>query len=1129
MADNVVDSVIIEIESTTEKADKGIDKTIEGLTNMKKALNGINTKKLRQEMESFAEFQQKLKSSFQNITVSGNSKELVKQIAQAEAQLDKLLGKENKLMTVSGINENSKQYRSLQYDIAQVCATLDQLYAAMEKINIQKPLNFWEKPGWQENLQNYGTTDTSNLQTINTVKPERYTKEAVSEAAPAEEKAVQSTEKLTGKLQALKIVAQQMKETFSNLRSQFSAGAGSQKFNADMQQMIDGMNQARLVMKQMESGDRAFNSTAYEKAARELAAASAQMKNYKSSLAGATAETNRLKTALLGIGSTIKSAFGKMGPMVASACKTVKAHLSKLGSAFSAFGKTLNSFFRLATFMMFRKIITAVFKNTKEGFDLLARYSASKGTEFNKNVSMLQSSLKTLGNSLIVAFEPVFNVVAPILNALIQKLITATNALAQFFSALTGKSSFTKAKTAVGNYAKGIDKATASAKKLATATLGIDELNILQDNSKDGAEAGGTNPTDAFETVPIDPKYFDFIKKLKEMWESANFSELGSMLTGKLNAAMESLQWDQIKQTAWKIAHSIATFINGFVVDLNWELLGATIGEGLNTALIFANTLLDTIDWGLIGSSIAEALNSAVKTINWPSIGNLLSTGLKSAFEAFNNFAETFDFIKFGESIVSAFGGFFDTFTWGSISETLSNSVTSLLDTLTGIVSGIEWTSIPQYIMTAIGDFFAGFDFEGIAQSLGQLLGSAVKGAIELVGSLWDLLVAAWGDLSSYFKSYIEEAGGNIIKGLWSGITNALANVANWIFENVFSPFIEGFKSAFGIASPSKVMEIMGNYIVYGVVVGITDSWKAVIQFFNDGLENIISVFSKAWENLKNMTSAAWERIKTLFSDAWAALKQGTLEAWQKLKDDFFNGMENILKAVKTGWENIKMTFKTALKAVVKIITDTKWFEIGWDIVRGIWKGISDGWSWLIDQIKGFAKSLLDAAKSVLGIHSPSRKFAEIGSFTVSGFNEGIAKNAASSIKTLKKWFSSFDNVDVNLQTRFTINDDALKSYQPNYGRDFTNDVIMQRVQKEIAVTGAVQSNFNVDNTANLKNAIIEALGDLGILPVVETIAQNTRETADKDFTVNIGDREINRASERGRFMRGRQLITDDI
>lgn len=62
-----VDAITLEIEATTEKADKGIDKTIESLRTLKTALNGINTKKLKQEMESFEDFQKKLQTAFSNI------------------------------------------------------------------------------------------------------------------------------------------------------------------------------------------------------------------------------------------------------------------------------------------------------------------------------------------------------------------------------------------------------------------------------------------------------------------------------------------------------------------------------------------------------------------------------------------------------------------------------------------------------------------------------------------------------------------------------------------------------------------------------------------------------------------------------------------------------------------------------------------------------------------------------------------------------------------------------------------------------------------------------------------------------------------------------------------------------
>lgn len=208
-----VDAITLEIEATTEKADKGIDKTIESLRTLKTALNGINTKKLKQEMESFEDFQKKLQTVFSGIKISGNMEELRKQIAQAEARFDTLLNKENKLKTVSGINENSKQYRNLQYDIAEVCNSLDQLYAAMDKANAQKPLNFWEKPNWSENLQKYGTTDESviksslgtseDIEKVESVATyaANNIKQSFSEVAQTEEETAQKVKNLGGKMQ----------------------------------------------------------------------------------------------------------------------------------------------------------------------------------------------------------------------------------------------------------------------------------------------------------------------------------------------------------------------------------------------------------------------------------------------------------------------------------------------------------------------------------------------------------------------------------------------------------------------------------------------------------------------------------------------------------------------------------------------------------------------------------------------------------------------------------------------------------------------------------------------------------------------------------------------------------------
>ena len=85
----------------------------------------------------------------------------------------------------------------------------------------------------------------------------------------------------------------------------------------------------------------------------------------------------------------------------------------------------------------------------------------------------------------------------------------AVTAIGQLFAALTGKGTVIKATNAYKDYAASLKKTGAAAKD---ATLGIDELNVIQKKSGSGA-SGGLNPGDMFEEVPIENQYKDLAGK----------------------------------------------------------------------------------------------------------------------------------------------------------------------------------------------------------------------------------------------------------------------------------------------------------------------------------------------------------------------------------------------------------------------------------------------------------------------------------------------------------------------------------------------------------------------------------------------------------------------------------------
>lgn len=152
-----------------------------------------------------------------------------------------------------------------------------------------------------------------------------------------------------------------------------------------------------------------------------------------------------------------------------------------------------------------------------EGFKNLAQFNDGVNPT-NTALSNLKSALTQLKNSFAVAFAPILTVIEPILTRLISLLSTAMNYVGQFFAALTGASTFTKAIKVQENYAKSLNGTAAAAKKAKGSLASIDELN--NQSKRDNSGAGGTvSPNDMFEVAPIESKIAGLASKLKSIFD----------------------------------------------------------------------------------------------------------------------------------------------------------------------------------------------------------------------------------------------------------------------------------------------------------------------------------------------------------------------------------------------------------------------------------------------------------------------------------------------------------------------------------------------------------------------------------------------------------------------------------
>lgn len=583
-----------------------------------------------------------------------------------------------------------------------------------------------------------------------------------------------------------------------------------------------------------------------------------------------------------------------------------------------------------------------------DGFKNLAQYSG----ETNNSISMLMSSLTQLKNAFAAAFAPILNVIAPILNTLIQKIISVVNTFGQLTSALTGKTTYIKAKKVQQDYAKSLNSNANSAKnakkaneELKRTILSFDQINKMDDNSSSDSNSGiadtsgGLSPSDMFETESIPSKIKGIADMIKQAWKNADFTEIGAMVGNKLNAALNSIPWDKIKNTCNKIAKSVATFLNGFLETVDWKLVGNTLAQGINTAFGMANTFAENFHWDSLGKAIGNGINSAlggldwnliqetvrniatgitdtlnsfIQTTDWALVGQSFGNGINTILDFFHTAINNFDWMGAGTALADFVNNAVNTIDFVNLGQTISDGIKGVFDFGIAAIEGIDWWTIGEKVR----DGLAAIDWNGIADGFFELLGAAFGGLSAFFGGL---LSDAVSGAQKYFQKKIEECGGNVVKGIFKGIKDAIVGIAEWIKDHIFTPFMKGFRAAFGIHSPSTVMAEQGGYIIDGLLKGVKDN----ISKFLNYIKEIPGKVLKAIGNIKNKV-----------------LQKGS----------------DIVSGLKDGFNEKVSTFTSVLGTLPETIRNAipNLFDVGSSIIQNFANGFSSvhipmphiGWDW---------------------------------------------------------------------------------------------------------------------------------------------------------------------------------------
>lgn len=165
-----------------------------------------------------------------------------------------------------------------------------------------------------------------------------------------------------------------------------------------------------------------------------------------------------------------------------------------------------------------------------------------------------------------------------------------------------------------------------------------------------------------------------------------------------------------------------------------------------------------------------------------------------------------------------------------SLIQALPQIITTIVQAIPQIISGIVNAlvgNIDKIIMAGVQLFVA------LIENLPTIIVEVVKAVPQIIAGI----VKAFGSLM--YK--IVEIGGNIVKGLWSGITQ----LASWLWDKVsgwISSIWDGICDFFGIHSPSKEMAWVGEMLVKGLAGSIDDNGDEAVKAAEGMAEDINGV-----------------------------------------------------------------------------------------------------------------------------------------------------------------------------------------------------------------------------------------------------------------------------------------------
>jgi len=228
-------------------------------------------------------------------------------------------------------------------------------------------------------------------------------------------------------------------------------------------------------------------------------------------------------------------------------------------------------------------------------------------------------------------------------------------------------------------------------------------------------------------------------------------------------------------------------------------------------------------------------------------------------------------------------------------------------------------------------------------------------------------------------------AGVSILADLFDKTTVA-GEALQFLFESIFQPIVDQATNAAYVVEAFYLGFLIGALKLY---IGLKPAIKAIAEFFgfeDTSLESLLAIVTKAGEYAAYVFAGFAVVFGVLaVAVALALVPVAAIAAAVYL----------LITAVIAAGAALLGIFVSAWQSVTAFFAGLDLVQVGTDIVLGLARGISGAASYVLSAITGVVGGAINAAKSLLGISSPSKVFADIGVNTGEGMTSGVEDGTA--------------------------------------------------------------------------------------------------------------------------------------